>query len=120
MAQALVTIESGATWKEVAADRQKHRDASIAAVQPSVPDPPIDLPLDVSDMARQLLSYEEVKITETPPEKILSRLASRSISATEVITAFLRRAGLAQKLVFEIPYSEFPYSQLTSQLRLTA
>jgi amidase len=108
MAQALVTIESGATWEEVAADRQKHRDASIAAVQPPVPDPPIDLPLDVSDIARQLLSYEEVKITEMPPEEILSLLASKSISATEVITAFLRRAGLAQKLVFQIHIQRFP------------
>jgi amidase len=112
MAQALVTIESGATWEEVATDRQKHRDASIAAVQPSLPDPPADLPLNVSGIPRQLLSNDEVKITETPPEKLLSLLANRSVSAKSVTTAFLRRAGLAQKLVLHVYIQPFSYSRL--------
>jgi amidase len=99
MAAASVTTESGATWEEVAAGRQKYRDASIATVQPQVPDPPADLPLNVSAIPKELLHGEEVEITEAPPEEILSRLAKRKISARQVATAFLRRAGLAQKLV---------------------
>jgi amidase len=99
MAPAAVTIESGATWEEVAADRQKYRDASIAAVQPLVPDPPADLPLNVATIPRDLLHGDEVEITEAPPEEILFRLANREISAKQVVIAFLRRAGLAQKLV---------------------
>jgi hypothetical protein len=98
-AAASVTIESGATWEEVAADRQKYRDASIAAVQPRVPDPPADLPLNVSVIPKELLQGDEVEITEASPEEILVRLANRKISAKQVIIAFLRRAGVAQKLV---------------------
>jgi amidase len=99
MAAASVTIESGATWEEVAADRQKYRDTSIAAVSPGAPDPPLDLPLNVSATPEQLLHGDEVEITEAPPEEILIRLASKKISTKQVVTAFLRRAGLAQKLV---------------------
>lgn len=109
MAPALVTIESGATWEEVAADRQKYRDASIAAVQPPIPDVQADLPLNVSGIPRQLLSSNEIKITELPPEEILSLLASQSVSAKEVVTAFLRRAGLAQKLVLQVYRPRFLY-----------
>ncbi len=97
-----MTTESGATWEEVAADRQKHRDASIAAVQPLVPDVPTDLPLNVSAIPAQLLHADEVDITEAPPEEILSRIADRKISVKQVVTAFLRRAGLAQKLVLSL------------------
>jgi amidase len=99
MAAAAVTIQSGATWEEVAADKQKYRDASIAAVQPPVPDPPVDLPLNVSTIPGQLLGGDEVEITRAPPEEILSRIANRKTSAKQAITAFLRRAGLAQRLV---------------------
>ena len=104
MASAFVTIESGATWEEVAADRQKYRDASIAAVQPRVPDPPDDLLLNVSAIPAQLLNDDEVEITKAPPEEILFRLANRKISTKQVLVAFLRRAGLAQKLVHTLSF----------------
>lgn len=110
MAATSVTIESGATWEEVAAEMQKYRDTSIAAVQPSVPDLPAGLPPNVSAIPEQLLHGGEVEITVAPPEEILLRLASRKISAKHVVTAFLRRAGLAQKLVLSAsaPFFSIP------------
>jgi len=86
-------------WQEVAKQAQDLRDASIARVQPAVPDVPSDLPLNLTTLPIQLLSPEEVEITETPPECLLSALASGRLTSTKVTGAFLRRAGLAQKLV---------------------
>ncbi len=99
MSPATVTTASGATWQEVAADRQKHRDATIAAIQPPIPDVPAELPLNVTTIPKQLLTAEEVTITETPVEELVALLVGQKWTATEVIKAYLRRAGLAQKLV---------------------
>jgi len=49
---------------------------------------------------RVALEPDEVRITELPTEVLLNLLASGKVTATIVTKAFLRRAGLAQKLVF--------------------
>jgi len=76
-----------------------HRDESITAVQPTLSDVPSQLPLNITGLPKQLLTKREIEITETSPEDLLSALASGTLSSTEVASAFLRRAGLAQKLV---------------------
>ncbi|KAJ9214933.1 hypothetical protein DTO166G4_3525 [Paecilomyces variotii] len=86
-------------WQEVARIAQEARDKSIELVQPPVPDIPADLPLNVSGIPKQLLTPAEVEITETPPEVLVESLASGKLTSVEVVNAFLRRAGLAQKLV---------------------
>jgi hypothetical protein len=86
-------------WQDIAREAQEYRDASIARVQPGVPQLPTSLPQNVVDVPRNALSQQEVQITETAPEDLLSALASGELKATTVATAFLRRAGLAQKLV---------------------
>lgn len=95
---AIVTIASGATWQEVAADRQRRRDATIAAVEPPLPDIK-DIPLNTISLAKQYLTAEEIKITESHVEELVIQLAKGDISSTTVIKAFLRRAALAQKAV---------------------
>lgn len=95
---ATVTIASGATWQEVAADRQKHRDATIAAIEPNFPQIK-DIPLNTIPSAKQVLTPEEIEITESLVEELVVKLAKGSVSATEVIKAFLRRAALAQQAV---------------------
>lgn len=95
---AAITIASGATWQEVAKDRQDYRDATIAAVKPALPDI-LDAGLNTLSVAKRVLTAEEIKITESTVEVLAARLAKGDISAAEVIRAFLRRAGLAQKLV---------------------
>lgn len=86
-------------WKEVAKKAQEHRDASVKLVEPAVPDVPTELPLDVTKIPKQLLTTEEVGITETAPEDLVTSLASGELTSTAVTSAFLRRAGIAQKLV---------------------
>ncbi|KAK6581183.1 hypothetical protein PZA11_006671 [Diplocarpon coronariae] len=93
---AAVTTASGATWQEVAADRQKHRDATIAALEPALPDIQ-DVPQNTLPMAKQYLTAEEVRITESLVEDLVVQLAEGDLSSTAVVRAFLRRAGLAQK-----------------------
>ncbi|KAK6853884.1 hypothetical protein PG995_010696 [Apiospora arundinis] len=81
------TISGGATWQEVAADRRRHRDASIIKVLPNVA-----LPHRVPR-----LSIDELTITNTDVVGLAASLASGERSATTVTMAFLRRAGLAQR-----------------------
>jgi amidase len=93
---ATVTTASGATWQEVAADRQKYRDETISAI-----DLPSDLPtgvLNTLPVAKTVLTTDEIKITETAVEALAAQLLASNISAVVVIRALLRRAALAQKL----------------------
>jgi amidase len=93
------TPMSKPSWKEVAEKAQEHRDASIKLVKPAVPDVPSELPLNVTEIPKHLLTTEEVIITETTPEDLVKSLASGKLTSTGVTNAFLRRAGIAQKLV---------------------
>lgn len=87
------------TWQEVVTTAQNYRDESIKRVEPAVPDVPQYLPRDVTLIPKELLSAEEIKVTETAAEDLLKSIASGHLTSTTVIKAFLRRAGLAQKLV---------------------
>jgi amidase len=98
------TIASGATWQEVAADRQKYRDESIAALKPALPDVK-DVPVNTIPLAKEVLSPEEIKITESTVEDLAAQLSEGEITSVEVAKAFLRRAGLAQKAVRPDPIS---------------
>ncbi|KAL9102226.1 MAG: hypothetical protein Q9163_002608 [Psora crenata] len=86
-------------WQEIAEEAQGYRDASIKRVQPAVPNVPESLPLDVTKIPKDLLSEQELCITQTPPEVLLKELALGQLLCVDVTTAFLRRAGLAQGLV---------------------
>jgi amidase len=98
MSVASVTIANGATWQEVAADRQKYRDATIDELRPPVPQLLTDLPLNVISIPNSTLTDEEINITSSNVEDLIPKLSSGVWSATTVINAFLRRAGLAQLL----------------------
>lgn len=93
------TTVNSSSWQEVVKKAQELRDASITRVEPPVPDVPAELSLDVTDIPKLLLSTEEVLITQTVPEDLVVSLASGRLTSEAVVTAFLRRAGLAQKLV---------------------
>lgn len=85
-------------WREIAREAQEHRDATITQVKPAVPEAPDPLPSNVLNLPTRLLSNKELAITSLRPEELLEALATRSLTATAVIEAYLRRAGLAQKL----------------------
>lgn len=91
------------TWQDIAREAQEERDASIELVRPKVPDIPSPLPPNVTHIPRELLSEGEVAITELPPEQLIAQTAAGHISSQSVVNAFLRRAGLAQKLVKALP-----------------
>lgn len=85
-------------WEETAKIAQDLRDRSIADVEPAIPAIPSELPKNVVSLPRVLLSEAEVSLTEKSPESLLAELATGAISSSAVTLAFLRRAGLAQKL----------------------
>jgi hypothetical protein len=111
---ATVTIASGATWQEVAADRQKHRGATLAAIEPALPNIS-STSLNTVPIAKEVLTAEEIKITESKVEELAPQLAKGELSAIVVVKAFLRRTALAQKLVTGIDCPLFP---LLNQLLL--
>ena len=93
-----ITTANGASWQEVAADRQRHRDASISQFLPS-PLPPLltePLSLNTTRIPRSILSDEELAITDTNVEDLVAKLASGQWSATLVVKAFMARATVAQ------------------------
>ncbi|KAL2040240.1 hypothetical protein N7G274_007143 [Stereocaulon virgatum] len=85
-------------WQKIAKIAQEHRDASIRHVEPSVPEVPVQLPFDRTQIPKYLLTPEEVLITETQPEDLIVSLAAGKFTSITVTSAFLRRAGLAQAL----------------------
>lgn len=107
---AKVTIASGATWQEVAADRQAHRDSTISLIDPPLPEIS-DIPLNTLPLAKQVLTPEEIEITESTVEDLAATLAKGELSAVTVTKAFLRRAALAQKAVCSPPILSFTMAQ---------
>jgi amidase len=87
-------------WEELVKKAQSHREQTLAQIEPSLPSVPAELPLDVTDLPARLLAPEEVEITERhDATSLAAAIAAKKYSAEQVIKAFLRRAGLAQKLV---------------------
>lgn len=74
------------------------RDQSVDAVLPecSLPDP---LPSNVQGLAAQILSTEELEITECDTVALVGKLQSKEWLCEPVVKAFLKRAALAQKTV---------------------
>ena len=56
--------------------------------------------LDVSDVPKQLLSEVEIEITEDfTPIQLVEAMRERRYTAVQVISAFIKRASIAHKLV---------------------
>ena len=98
---AMATLEKP-KWQDVARTAQEYRDASITRVEPAVPHVPVELPRDVTAIPGELLDKAELDITQALTEDLLASLASGELTSTVVTKAFLRRAGLAQKLVSSV------------------
>lgn len=91
-------------WQDMAHKAQSHRDYTLSQVKPRIPDALPSLPTNVTAIPRSLLSPREVEITTTCAEGLVASLATGALTSIEVTNAFLRRAGLAQKLVDISPY----------------
>ncbi|KAF2201094.1 amidase signature enzyme [Delitschia confertaspora ATCC 74209] len=87
------------SWQEIAKKEQSHRDATISALDPPLPDiNTTNLPINVTGIPKKILTAEEVTIMELPLEVLVAKMVKEELSATQVTKAFLRRAGLTQKL----------------------
>ena len=95
----MINITSDMSWQDIAATAQAYRDKTIAAINPKVPEVPAHNALNVTTLPAELLSTDVIGITELPTETLLSRMATGSLTSTQVTAAFLQRAGLAGKLV---------------------
>ena len=93
-------LSPSTTWEAVACEVRNARDESVAKVQPPIPEILTEkLPLNVMSIPAQLLEAQEIEITESSPEVLVERLARGKWSSRNVTSAFLRRAGVAQRLV---------------------
>ncbi|KAF7557023.1 hypothetical protein G7046_g6156 [Stylonectria norvegica] len=89
----------GASWEETASAVQRHRNATISQVVPTLPDIDFELPQNVTAVPRRLLTKAECDITELPIEKLKCQIESGKLTVLETTKAYLRRAALSQKLV---------------------
>ena len=92
-----------AHWKDLVADKRK-RQAEAIPKEWLIPDPqlPPSSQFDVTSVPDQcgLLTEKEVTITSTIDVGILlNKLASAEWSAVEVVTAYYKRAIVAEQLV---------------------
>lgn len=96
------------TWQTIAHEAQQYRDASISRIKPDVPQTPSNLPRNVMGIPEKLLRPDEIQITELPVEDLADLLRLGKVTAVVVTLAFLRRAGVAQKLVHSPPQNALP------------
>jgi amidase len=85
-------------WQDIAREAQEYRDASLATFTTNVP-AALETIKNSKIIPTKLLQAEDLAITVSLPEELVRLLANGELTATEVTTAFLRRATLAQKLV---------------------
>lgn len=95
----MINITSNMSWQDIANAAQTHLADTVSCVEPRIPDPPADLPLNVTSLPAKLLSTDVVRITESSTEDLLHKLATGRLTSKQVVNAFLQRAGLASKLV---------------------
>jgi amidase len=95
----MINVTSDMSWQEVAAAAKAYRDKTIAAVEPKIPEIPAQDALNVTGIPAKLLPADLIELTELPVETLLERMATGSLTSTQVTTAFLQRAGLAGRLV---------------------
>ena len=86
-------------WKKIASFSYTHREETIRDYLPSTSTLSRVFPKNVTGIPSEVLSKEEIWITELAPEKLLQLMAIGNLTATTVTKAFLRRAALAQQLV---------------------
>ncbi|KAK2743512.1 hypothetical protein FQN57_004809 [Myotisia sp. PD_48] len=88
------------TWQEKVQAVRQYRDASLAQVQPALPDLQSPLPVNSQQLPKQILSEREYELTQNyDAVALLAKLRAKEVTSEELTRAFLRRAALAQKAV---------------------
>ena len=82
-------------WEGLMKKGQSHRHQTMPPPLPSVA---TQLPLDITGIPADFLTLEEFEITKILDASPLEGAIANVYSTGEVVTGFLRRAGLAQRL----------------------
>lgn len=90
-----------ASWQQTASRVQAYRRQSISKIQPAIPDLPLQLPKNVTAVPQQFMTQEELEITQSSVDCLLACLSTGTWTSKTVTLAFLRRAAIAQNLVWE-------------------
>jgi amidase len=85
------------------AEAREFRDASISRVKPPLSPLPTPLPKNVTRIANDILTSEELKITSYDAVELIQAIREKVFTCETITRAFLRRAALAQKLVLPLP-----------------
>ncbi|EEP76536.1 conserved hypothetical protein [Uncinocarpus reesii 1704] len=87
-------------WQQKAQAVRDYRDATLAKVEPPLPEIPEPLPLNSQGLPKQFLSEREYELTQNYDAiALLEMLRTKKVTSEELTRAFLRRAALAQKAV---------------------
>jgi len=95
------------SWETIAANKRAARDALIPKSWLIKVDDDV---LDVTGVPRTcgVLTPEEVTITETEAPKLVQQMINKELTSEAVVTAFCKRAAIAQQLVSEQYFSGNP------------
>ena len=98
-----MTSSKPQNWETVATAAKSHLAETLSLIHPPLPSYPSDypnpLPDNVTAIPGQVLTVDEIRITELLPEEILAEIAGGKLAAVAVANAFMRRAGVASHLV---------------------
>jgi len=111
-------------WQDIAKEAQEYRDASLTKVPESLDlltsldkkYSPNSLPKNSLSVTRRLHHLKDFQITEMLPADLIKGIAKRWWSSVEVVSAFLRRAVLAQKLVRDFLPCALSFSEFCSRV----
>jgi amidase len=91
-------MTTSTAWEDIAADKRRARDACIpqnwlVSVADDV--------LDVTGVPHTcgVLTPDELKITETEAPALVKQMLDKKLTSEAVVTAFCKRAAIAQQLV---------------------
>lgn len=86
-------------WQEKVKEVIAYRDATLAKVEPALPELD-ELPLNSQELPKKYLTEREYDLTQNyDAVALLEMLRSKKVTSEELTRAFLRRAALAQKAV---------------------
>lgn len=73
-----------AAWYDIVREARRHRDATVDAVESSLPPMPDEHSHNVIDVPGRMLSHDEVLLIQTPLTELLDLLATSKVTVATV------------------------------------
>jgi len=86
------------SWEDVAREAKAHRDATIIEAVGDI-EVPEAYGTNVVELPAAALDEASLRITALEVQELVDSAATGHYSAVEIVTAFMKRAAVAQKLV---------------------